>query len=88
MLKTEDGKRNRSFLPNHESGCRSREVPARKDLDIIEVGKYKTANVLDLEGIPENIFLFSGDRERITLVLVIKMKKITHLETCINLIPQ
>lgn len=52
------------------------------------VGKYKTANVLDLEGIPENIFFFSGDRERITLVLVIKMKKITNPETCINIIPQ
>lgn len=83
MLKNEDGKRNPSFLPNHESGCRSREEPARKDVGHHRrAGRHKTASVLDLEGIPGNIFLFSGDRERITLVLMIKMKKITNLETC------
>lgn len=64
MLKNEDGKRNSSFLPNHESGYRSREIPARKDLDITEVGKYKTANVLDLEGISENIFFFFQETEK------------------------
>lgn len=64
MLKNEDGKRNSSFLPNHESGYRSREIPARKDLDITEVGKYKLQMSQTLKGFLKTLSFFFQETEK------------------------